>query len=116
MARKLLIYSPIGIIVAALISNYTPMKGFLDLKQVYHYSTLQGELQTAERPFKGCDYSCVEMVLEEFKQEHPESRDTILYRTFRRNPFVIWRWHDYLFHPRYKLPYLNPQHTEPKQQ
>lgn len=109
MTKKTVLYVSVLFIFLLLLTNYTPLKGFLDLKHAYHYSTWHGELQTAERPFKGCDYRCVGMVLEEFKQQNPHSSDTILYRTFKRNPFVFWRWHDYVFHPRYKLPYLNPE-------
>jgi hypothetical protein len=112
MVRKRLTYILTAFLMMVLISNYTPVKGFLDLKQVYRYSTLQRELQTSERPFKGCDYSCVEMVLEEFKQKHPQTTDTTLYRTFTRNPIIFWRWHEYLFHPRYKLPYLHLKNLE----
>jgi hypothetical protein len=111
MSKKRWVYISILLVVMVLLTNYTPLKGLLDLKHVYHYSTLQGELQTAERPFKGCNYGCVEMVLEEYKRQYPQSGDTILYRTFKRNPLIFWRWHDYVFHPRYKLPYLNPQHV-----
>lgn len=35
--------------------------------------------------------------------------DTVLYRTFWKNPFAFWRWHSYLNSKddRYKLPYKN---------
>ncbi|MDO1449815.1 hypothetical protein Q0590_26285 [Rhodocytophaga aerolata] len=112
MTRKTIIKILIATLILALITNYTPIKGILELEKVYFYSTFNGELQTAERPFKGCNYSCVEMVLQEFKHNHPGASDTILYRTFKRNPLLIWRWHDYLFHPRYKLPYLHPEQVK----
>lgn len=107
--KKLLGYGVVLVMILALLTNYTPLKGFLDLKQEYHYSTLSGELQTTESPFKGCDFECIQLVLEEYKQQQPQSSDTILYRTFRSNPLIIWHWHEYLFHPRYKLPYLKPE-------
>ena len=31
-----------------------------------------------------------------------------MYRTFKKNPLAFWRWDDYLFGRRYRLPYLDP--------
>ena len=32
-------------------------------------------------------------------------KDTILYRLTSKNPIKVWRWADYLFNKKYKLPY-----------
>jgi hypothetical protein len=101
----------IGIIVfiiILLICNYTPVKWILDFGKEYHYSTLHGEATAWEMPSKGHSFENVLEGFEQYKQLNSHTTDTILYRNFRRNPLHIWKWHEYLFHPRYKLPYLNP--------
>jgi hypothetical protein len=82
-------------LLIVLVVNYVPpVKGLLDFGQKYYYTTLhEGALRRFEL----------------YKQENPATTDTVLYRTFKRNPLLIWRWHDYLFHPRYKLPYIDPE-------
>ncbi len=95
------------------ISNYIPpIKGLLEFGTTYTYTTLHGMIQPWEMPGKQPDFKGAMRRFELYKQENPNSTDTILYRTFKRNSVIVWRWHDYLFHPRYKLPYLGPQHIQ----
>jgi hypothetical protein len=42
-----------------------------------------------------------------FKQKYPNSGDTTLYRLFKKSPYKFWRWEEYLFNWRYRLPYKN---------
>lgn len=93
-----------------LVVNYLPpIKGILDFGQTYHYTTLHGEVQPWEMPSKQPDFNGALRRFEFYKKQNPATSDTVLYRTFKRNPFIFWRWHEYMFHPRYKLPYLDPQ-------
>jgi hypothetical protein len=110
--KKILNIAGIFLLIVG-ISNYIPpIKGLLEFGTTYTYTTLHGRLQPWEMPGKQPDFQGAMRRFERYKQENPQSADTILYRTFRRNPLIVWRWHDYFFHPRYKLPYLNPQHTQ----
>ena len=43
-----------------------------------------------------------------FKACFPNTADTVLYRTFTMDSWQFWNWGGYLIHPRYKLPYINP--------
>jgi hypothetical protein len=97
-------------LLIVLVVNYVPpVKGLLDFGQKYYYTTLHGEVQPWEMPSKQPNFEGALRRFELYKQENPATTDTVLYRTFKRNPLLIWRWHDYLFHPRYKLPYIDPE-------
>ncbi len=112
--RKILLA---GLLIV-LITNYVPpIKGLLDFGQKYYYTSLRGEIQPWEMPSKQPDFEGAMRRFQYYKSQNPMTTDTVLYRTFKRNPLLIWRWHEYLFHPRYKLPYIVPQeikvrHTE----
>lgn len=40
--------------------------------------------------------------------------DTVVYRLFAINPLKFWRWYEYIFDWRYRLPYANWQEIEKK--
>jgi len=49
------------------------------------------------------EFKDVKMSFEDYKKTHPN--DTILYRTFHKNPIFFWKWRVYLFDEMYQLPY-----------
>ena len=51
----------------------------------------------------GFKYKDIKMSFEDYKKTNPN--DTILYRTFHKNPIFFWKWRVYLFEEMYQLPY-----------
>lgn len=104
MKKKTMIISVL-LILLVLLSNYTPLKTIFKGLPVYDYATEQNEFKSSEIPWKGSKFQKTLNSFEEFKRDNPNSNDTILYRTFKINPLEFWNWHEYMTHPRYKLPY-----------
>ena len=73
-----------------------------------YYSTLHGEYTGFQE--RGILFSnTFEDVAERFrlyKQCHPDSPDTVLYRTYRFEPYMFWEVGAFLTQPEWKLPYL----------
>lgn len=47
-----------------------------------------------------------------YKRCHPTSPDTMLYRTYRFEPYMFWEVGAYLTQPEWKLPYLAPDQVQ----
>jgi hypothetical protein len=65
----------------------------------YLYCTADPQGTFLECPFKGRPYESMLAQYRESKSEAP------LFRTFSRDWWNFYRWHDYRIHPRWKLPY-----------
>lgn len=80
-----------------------------DLGNDYYYTTAHGEFTGQEDEYKGGkgDLERIERSFGEFRKVHPQTQDTVLYRTFTRNPLKFWYWRDYLTNCRYAYPYLD---------
>lgn len=48
-------------------------------------------------------YELVLKSFNDYKKVHKE--DSVLYRNFKMNPLLFWKWYDYLTYEGYKLPY-----------
>jgi hypothetical protein len=44
---------------------------------------------------------------ERFRNQYPGTNDTTIYRLFKINPLKFWRWGEYIFNWRYRLPYTD---------
>lgn len=53
-------------------------------------------------------YATIEAHFNRYRQCHPTTADTVLYRTFRKDAWQFWNWFAFFTHPRYKLPYIDP--------
>lgn len=96
------------ILIAIIISvNIPPIKSIFEvfLGRVQYYTTKTHGFSDSDYAFQGRTFDEVLNSFEEYKQgcHLPE---VVLYRTFAMNPLKIWLWGEYLFHPRYRLPYL----------
>lgn len=99
-------------IVLLLLSNYWAIGNWffstLCNEKWNEYTTIHGKFTADEFPEKGRDFARVERMFTEFVQSNPQTSDTILYRTFSKNPLKFWHWHEYIFNKGYRLPYTNP--------
>ncbi|WP_266369243.1 hypothetical protein [Tellurirhabdus rosea] len=89
-----------------LLSNVPPIRWIVYFGKDHVYSTAQGVI-FEELPAFGAPYKNVESNFIKYKYLLADKGDTILYRTFSKNALKFWNWYDYLYHPRYKLPYMN---------
>lgn len=71
------------------------------------YATISGQFHDEEMPVKHRTYESVVFRFEHHRRAYPA--DSVLYRLYRINPFLFWRWSDFRSSPRYQLPYLNPE-------
>ena len=58
-------------------------------------------------PAKGRGTDMMERHFQKFLNNNPETADTVLYRTFKRNPLKFWNWRYYLTSDLYKYPMKN---------
>ncbi|AQG78769.1 hypothetical protein [Spirosoma montaniterrae] len=88
-------------------------------------NTLVGELQctTLHGDYKGFhgrgitfgnSFDNVEKRFEFYKQCHPTSPDTVLYRTYTFKPYMVWEVVAYFTLADWKLPYLPPNQVQPR--
>lgn len=93
--------------VIFVLTNVSPIRPFLEIffSPTYYYTTGDGAFSDSEMIFKGRLFDGVERRFTNFK-EVCKLPDAVLYRTFRREPQRFWLWGQYLFHPKYRLPYL----------
>jgi len=96
-------------IVVIFLSNVPPISYIFDYvidEKHYRYSNHSGSFDVTDR--SGSNLKGVEGSFKEFvKSRELKPIDTILYRTFWKNPLAFWRWHTYFNSKdkRYKLPY-----------
>ncbi|HWC54610.1 MAG TPA: hypothetical protein VG676_13570 [Chitinophagaceae bacterium] len=107
----------IGIILFMLISNILPLKGlfgFIFNENYYRYSNGDGSFTFTEIPFKQRLYNLNPHLIKIFSDTHPGNSDAIVYRLFSKNPLYFWRWGEYFYDKRYKLPYKSWQEIRKK--
>jgi hypothetical protein len=73
----------------------------------YRYSNANGSFTAVD--ILSRKYNLAKIVPDSFLKEHINSTDSIVYRTFWKNPLAFWRWAEYFTDPRYELPYKNWQ-------
>ncbi len=95
-----------------LISNLTLFKEWAGINNnFYRYSNGDGTVTRLEIFYQGRnmskEYPKDIFKLVNFTKNYPNSPDTILYRLFVMNPLHFWRWGEYVFSWRFRLPYKN---------
>lgn len=80
------------------------------LIQTYHYTTSNGSFEFREVTGKGRDLQMLERQFEYYREQNPEiGNNAKVYRTFTVNILKFWKWREYLTHPRWDYPYINPK-------
>jgi hypothetical protein len=95
----------VGILI---LSNVFPLKQLIKLladERHYRYSNFDGSHTTVE--FKSRGFGMMKKMHQSCLSYHPYQKDKQLYRLFPKNPLAFWRWKDYFFDERYRLPYKN---------
>lgn len=90
------------ILFLLLIINIPPVKFLLGTDDC-RYSNYNGDFTYEEMNFNSRDFTMGMRRFKDFKEMHPA--DTILYRLCPINPLYIWKYGDYLFSKKYRLPY-----------
>lgn len=97
-----------------LITNWQGFKNITGLNDWYYrYSNISGSYTKMEDPKKGRVYQ--KPPNNEFILNRPNfygcnnmpMGDTLVYRLFAINPLKFWRWGEYVFNWRYRLPYTS---------
>lgn len=96
----------VGVFLLILLANLSPIHtitSFFADNEHYKYSTGKGEFTFTESS-KGWDTAMLYRCFNAYQQQ---SKDSVLYRLFSKNPFAFWRYADYINDPKYNLPYKN---------
>jgi hypothetical protein len=93
-------------------SNITLFKEWLGFNNnFYKYSNGNGTVTVQEIFYQGREmeksYPKTIFKYKPFVEEFPNSKDTILFRLFKLNPFHFWRWGEFIYSWRFRLPYKN---------
>lgn len=94
-----------------ILSNIPPVSYLFDYaldEKHYRYSNASGNFNVTDR--SGNNIIGIKESFKEYvKSNRVKETDTVLYRTFWRNPIAFWRWHTYFNSKdeRYKLPFKN---------
>lgn len=100
--------------ITLLLTNWPAFKNVTGLNDWYYrYSNISGTFTTLEIPIQGRLYKRPpngEFILNRPNflgcRAMPPS-DTVVYRLFAINPLKFWRWGEYIFSWRYRLPYAD---------
>lgn len=100
--------------ITLLLTNWPAFKNVTGLNDWYYrYSNFSGTFTTLEIPIQGRLYKRPpngEFILNRPNfygcRAMPPS-DTVVYRLFAINPLKFWRWGEYIFSWRYRLPYAD---------
>lgn len=83
--------------VVILLSNIFPVRFLFEpVIKSYEYESLNSEFEFLVVPAKGRDTDTMERNFQKFLENNPQSNDTIIYRTFQKNPLEFWNWGFYL--------------------
>jgi hypothetical protein len=82
--------------------NIVPLDKLFADGSYYRYSNSNGSMTFVE--YKSRDFEMMNRRFESYRKEK-SNHDTTLYRLFKKNPLAFWRWGQYFFSKRYRLPY-----------
>ena len=101
--------SLVALLFLFIIINIPPIK-FLFSSDDCKYSNANGAFTFEEMNFNERNYEMGEYKFQEFKKLN--KNDTILYRLCPINILYVWKYGDYLFNKKYRLPYKPWQEIE----
>lgn len=99
----------LGLLVLAIlvISNTSFMKTVLSgMFNSYEFRTQNKEFTFILISEKGKNIEMMDRHFKIFKNENPQTKDTIIYRTFKKETLKFWNWYSYLTEERYQYPLL----------
>jgi len=85
-----------------MIINLPPVKWLWGIDDC-SYSTGDGSFTFVEANLNGRDLVMCNRKFDDFKSEHPDNK--VLYRLCAINGLYVWKYGDYLFSRKYRLPY-----------
>jgi hypothetical protein len=99
------VFLPVRWLVAIIL----PKEEAKSIEGIWLYTTRHGEFQRGQNGLLvlGNSYSRVLEGFNNYKRCHPNSPDTVLYRTYRLKIWQFWDWINYFTEPRWKHPYLD---------
>lgn len=97
------------LILISILTNIPPLKWVWGQEDLL-YSNSNGSFTFDEVNNQGRNYKLCLENFQSFKATHPN--DTLLYRITSMNIFSFWRWANYLFDKKYKLPYKSWEEIE----
>ncbi|WP_149240959.1 hypothetical protein [Dyadobacter sp. 32] len=110
MKRKIIIALAVSFII--IIANTTYISfilGFLTQDRTFNGSDFYYTSQNCGFSNRGLFIESHEELLSEFEKYRKKNpTDSTLYRTFKINPLKFWFWKEYIFDPKYDLPYKEP--------
>ena len=98
----------ISIGIVLLIFNTPPIKAFMEafaFSRSYYFTTKDHSFNGKEMAFKRSTYDMVMRSFDHYK-ENCGKPNAVLYRTFSVVPWKFWLWGEFIFHPKYRLPYI----------
>ncbi|PZD77415.1 hypothetical protein [Mesonia sp. K7] len=105
MLQKKVQLTIITVIAIILLSNLFPLRLFIEGVIIpYPYETENSEFEYVACPSKGLSIEFMENKFLKFLEENPQTKDTIIYRKFKRNPLKFWNWKFYLTSNLYDYP------------
>jgi hypothetical protein len=102
--RGLLIALGLAVIFAFLSASWLVQWQFLSPWVSYGYESSDGGFNDIEVGFKGRTLGHVRGYFESYRAQQGDPK-LYLCRTTCRRPWAFWGWGEYLFHPRWRLPY-----------
>ena len=94
--------------VVILLSNLFPVRLLIEpIIRPYEFETSNSEFVFTTVPAKERDTDLMERHFQDYLKNNPQTTDTVIYRTFKRNPLKFWNWRFYLTSDLYKYPVKN---------
>lgn len=95
MIRRILLGFFVFVVVVVL-SNILPVRLFIEGMFIrYHFETKNSEFQYTLVDNKN-KVESMENNFQIFLKNNPKTNDTVVYRTFKRNPLKFWNWRFYM--------------------
>ena len=96
MIRRILLGFLVFVVVVVL-SNILPVRVLIEGVVIpFEFETKNAEFKITAYPNKGTGAEYMDYHFQKFLMENPETNDTILYRTFKRNPLKFWNYRFYM--------------------
>lgn len=93
--------------LAIFVSNLGFVKPILNgIMNSYEYRTINNEFSFIVIEEKGRDIPMMKNQFNSFLIENLYTKDTILFRTFKKEPLKFWNWNSYFTDKKYKYPLL----------
>lgn len=93
----------LGLLTIILLSNFIPN---VKIGEAFNFQTQNKEFEYRCVPTKGSGVLEMEKAFTLFKNENPQHKDLVLYRSFKKQWWKCWKWREYVSSDVYNHPYL----------